>query len=326
MIRTYLDPQLARRIGDIAWIASRPVDASQLVIMIEAQSTIDPAMAPRMSILVAMYLEEQLRRRPHLPLPQVLPIVYYTGASRWNAATALYETESAGQNALPFMRGPCYLVLDAGQLVAKDLVDKCSYKSDVDKSNVASLMMRMEAARDDQALLELLADSADWLGKTERTLWLDLLSWAAEVLVPRRYPSLQLYQLRNYVEGIDMLAERMRELRKRQIVEWRDRGMAEGLAQGRAQGLEQGLEQGIEKGIEQGREQGLERGLAEGERRGQRVLLQSLAVRRFGDHTAERLNVFLDEAPHSERAVQAGNWLIDCQTEAEFLQRLEAAA
>jgi len=113
-------------------------------------------------------------------------------------------------------------------------------------------MMRMEAARDDQALLELLADSAEWL------------------------------------------------------------------AQGRAQGLEQG--------IEQGREQGLERGLAESERRGQRVLLQSLAMRRFGDHTAERLNVFLDEAPHSERAVQAGNWLIDCQTEAEFLQRLEAGA
>jgi len=108
--------------------------------------------------------------------------------------------------------------------------------------------MRMEAARDDQALLELLADSAEWL------------------------------------------------------------------AQGRAQGLEQG------------REQGLERGLAEGERRGQRVLLQSLAARRFGDHTAERLNVFLDEAPHSERAMRAGNWLMDCQTEAEFLQRLEAAA
>ncbi|MCY4322922.1 MAG: transposase [Gammaproteobacteria bacterium] len=117
-------------------------------------------------------------------------------------------------------------------------------------------MMRMEAVRDDQALLELLADSAEWL------------------------------------------------------------------AQGRAQGLEQG----IERGIEQGREQGLERGLAEGERRGQRVLLQSLAARRFGDHTAERLNVFLDEAPHSERAMQAGNWLMDCQTEAEFLQRLEAAA
>ena len=203
------------------------------------------------------------------------------------------------------MRGTCYLALDAGQLVAKGLVDKSPNKSP-NKSNVASLMMRMEAARDDQALLELLADSAEWLGKTERTLWLDLLSWAAEVLVPRRYPSLQLNQLRNYVEGIDMLAERMRELRKRQIVEWRDRGMAEGLAQGRAQGLEKGL--------------------AEGERRGQRVLLQSLAARRFGDHTAERLNVFLDEAPHSERAMQAGNWLMDCQTEAEFLQRLEAAA
>ena len=223
------------------------------------------------------------------------------------------------------MRGPCYLALDAGQLVAKGLVDKSPNKSP-NKSNVASLMMRMEAVRDDQALLELLADSAEWLGKTERTLWLDLLSWAAEVLVPRRYPSLQLNQLRNYVEGIDMLAERMRELRKRQIVEWRDRGMAEGLAQGRAQGLEQGIERGIEQGIEQGREQGLERGLAEGERRGQRVLLQSLAARRFGDHTAERLNVFLDEAPHSERAMQAGNWLMDCQTEAEFLQRLEAAA
>lgn len=153
------------------------------------------------------------------------------------------------------MRGPCYLALDAGQLVAKGLVDKSP-----NKSNVASFIMRMEAARDDQALLELLTDSAEWL------------------------------------------------------------------AQGRAQGLEQGIERGIERGIEQGREQGLERGLAEGERRGQRVLLQSLAARRFGDHTAERLNVFLDEAPHSERAMQAGNWLMDCQTEAEFLQRLEAAA
>ena len=87
-----------------------------------------------------------------------------------------------------------------------------------------------------------------------------------------------------------------------------------------AQILEQGIERGIERGIEQGIERGIEQGIER-----QRTLLHRLAERRFGPAAAERLSVALAGVTDSDRLAEAGEWIVDCPTTADFLARVSRA-
>lgn len=112
-----LGPDLVRRIGDIVWEAPHMGGEGGLVVMIEAQSTVDRAMAPRMTTLAAMYYEEQVRRHSGAPVPQMLPIVYYTGRAPWNAAIAISDMIAWKSPELPFVHRPCYFLIQARHLV-----------------------------------------------------------------------------------------------------------------------------------------------------------------------------------------------------------------
>ena len=68
--------------------------------------------------------------------------------------------------------------------------------------------------------------------------------------------------------------------------------------------------------LEQGIEQGIER---------HRVLLHRLAERRFGPAAAERLSVALAGVTDSDRLAEAGEWIVDCPTTADFLARVSRA-
>ena len=76
------------------------------------------------------------------------------------------------------------------------------------------------------------------------------------------------------------------------------------------------LEQGIEQGIERGIEQGIDR---------QRALLHRLAERRFGPAAAERLSAVLAGVTDADRLAEAGEWIVDCATTADFLARVSRA-
>ena len=72
--------------------------------------------------------------------------------------------------------------------------------------------------------------------------------------------------------------------------------------------------EGLEKGLEKGLEQGLER---------ERELLQGQAKRRFGAETADRLAACLAEIREHDRMMAVGDWLVDCASGAELLDRVE---
>ena len=81
--------------------------------------------------------------------------------------------------------------------------------------------------------------------------------------------------------------------------------------------LERGIKQGIELGIKQGIEQqGIERGKA---------LLRRQAERRFGPAAAERLSAVLAAVTDADRLAEAGEWIVDCATAADFLARVEGS-
>ena len=78
------------------------------------------------------------------------------------------------------------------------------------------------------------------------------------------------------------------------------------------------MERGQEQGIAQGREQGI----AQGRAKGRRELLRRLAERRFGPETAARLAGYMAEAGGVEELLQVGDWILDCATGRELLDRL----
>ena len=117
--------------------------------------------------------------------------------------------------------------------------------------------------------------------------------WVDQVLAPRGPRSAETEPLARLEEVRTMLAERVKE--------W----TAEWVAEGREQGLKEGIEQGIEQ---------------------ERRLLCRMAAQKFGAETASRLSALLERVVDQERLAQVGEWIIECDAEAELLDRVRAAA
>ena len=82
--------------------------------------------------------------------------------------------------------------------------------------------------------------------------------------------------------------------------------------------LAESVKEWTEQWLREGREQGLERGRAE-----ERALLCRQASRKFGAETAERLSGLLARLTDPERLAEIGEWIIECGTGAELLDRAE---
>lgn len=114
---------------------------------------------------------------------------------------------------------------------------------------------------------------------------------------------------RGIVQGRKQVFEEM----VRVLAGSRGEGETETLVEARAREFE-------ERAIAQGREQGIAQVRAE-----ERALLCRLAERRFGAETAARLAEPLAGVEDAEDLVEAGDWIVDCRTGDELLERLRHA-
>ena len=55
-------------------------------------------------------------------------------------------------------------------------------------------------------------------------------------------------------------------------------------------------------------------------------LLHRQAARRFGAAATQPLAAFLESVDDAERLAQVGDWIVDCATAAELIERVEAAS
>ena len=76
---------------------------------------------------------------------------------------------------------------------------------------------------------------------------------------------------------------------------------------GEAVGVRRGIEQGVRRGMEQGA----------------RDLLASLVARKFGPSAAARTTDLLARIGDAEGLRRAGDWIVDCATAEELVERLE---
>ncbi|MDE0038473.1 MAG: Rpn family recombination-promoting nuclease/putative transposase [Gammaproteobacteria bacterium] len=287
--------------NDIVWrvpFRDRPAGESEsgwlhLILMIEVQGTVDHLMALRVRNYVDnhhMELWRGTRFGARDRLAPVLPIVIYTGKTRWTAARRVIDlvTPSAPLQAEPdltsrtseLFTGDGYLTLDTMRVAVNDLP----------RDNAAALLAgicnpTIESLPVDAAKLRELLDDPDL-----RPLLEIVLLWAQRTA-----------QLMNFNLGADDMAvvDRLHE-----SGELEDYFAARGRAyqqKYRAEGIEQGIEQGLAA---------------------ERDLLRRQAARKFDPRTAERLAALLADIADSEGLAAVGDLIIDCAAGEELIARL----
>ena len=299
----YVGDTLARRLSDMLWRVRfhdrAPSEVSggacELLVMLEFQSSTDAAMGARFLTGIGMVHQERVRRgalRGSGRLAPVLPIVFYNGQARWGAAVEVRESIAPVGGVLdevqPRLR---YRVVDAGAVGTQDLASE----------NWVSALVGLENSATVAALWRGLGEVFG--GPEAGSFRVGLYEWARHSPLVRR-SGMELPALRE-LEGGEMatlLEARAREWER----QWYREGRAEGIERGRAEGIERGLDQG---------------------RAEERVrLYHRLAARKFDAETAHRLSEILDRAPGAEPSPEIGEWIIECETGAELLDRAERAS
>ena len=303
-----ITPDLAARLSDMVWRvpfrhAAGRVEHVYVVVLLEFQSQVDRFMALRVqSATVRLYesLRKDGRARGAEWVVPVLAIVVYNGQPRWNAPTRMgglvrpgTRPEAGARQCPPTFTGDSYAVLDIGAYEGRELPP----------DNVVSVVMRTE-------LMEGLEEA----GGVFEEAWRHL---ERPGLRDLRQQYLEWFKLLLQRQGVDWqaLGDEMEITKLATAGELRttlDERVRATYAAVEAKGLERGLEQGLERGLEQG----LER---------QRETLRRLAKRRFGLETADNLARCLASMGEHEQLLTVSDWILDCTSGAELLDRVEAA-
>ena len=283
-----------QRHGDLVWrIRFRGGRWLYLVLLLEFQATVDPAMAVRMLAYTALLYQRLAADgalREHGALPPVLPLVIYNGRRPWTAPVDMTDLVAAESELLaPYQPSQRYYLLDGAR--AGD--------ADLPSGNLVSALIRLEKTRDTARLVEPLKVLIDLLRAAEDDdLTQVFVTWLHQGLrVAGRLPAGERDPLAQLQETYTMLEENMREWTR----EW--------LEQGRAQGIEQGRAQGIERGIQQGRHE-------------ERALLCRQTARKFDAAAAEGLAAALAGVTDRDRLARVGDWIIECATAEDLLARV----
>ena len=290
--------QTLRRYVDLTWLIRFRDSWLYLLVLVEAQSTVDRWMPLRIMHATALAYQE-LSKDPEVRkrgvLPPVLPIVVYTGTRPWTAATSVEELlADEAQGFLPYALGQKYVL--------------------VPEAEEAKAVTELDTARDAALWLRYAEDPEKYEAALEKLK--ELLPEGS----PTRDAVVAWVRGRLTAKGVkEEHVERLRELEDLEspIIEtiW-DKDY-------RAEAREQGLAEGREEGRKQGHEQGREEGRREGEAHGRRATLVRQARRKFGADTAERLAALLEGVSDPERIAQVADLIIDCPSGPDLLKQLE---
>ena len=293
---SFVSEDLRQRHGDLVWrIRFRDDRWLYLVLLLEFQATVDPAMALRMLTYTALLyqrLDADGVLRDHGALPPVLPIVLYNGRRPWKAPVEMTDLVAVGSDVLaPYQPSQRYYLLDGARMADADLP----------ADNLVSALIALEKTRDAARIGEALRALSDLLrAQGDEHLTQAFVTWLHEGLrVAGPLPAGEGDPLTALQETQTMLKENVREWTR----EW--------LEQGRVQGRSQGIEQGRAQGIEQGRHE-----------QTKRALLCRLAARKFDAGAAEGLAAALAGVTDPDRLARVGDWIIECATASELLARV----
>ena len=359
----YIGPELYNRIGDMLWrvefregspLGGPPLDNGErpyLLVLFEFQSAVDPDMAWRMHEYVYL-LQRHQRGNGTLKAEgreaPVLAVVVYNGDRAWTAGDARSGPVVDGPSGSGWTgnRTRTYVVLDERALSEGG-------------GGPAGSGHRLDRLPPDNRLTTLIGLETGAAEALPGLLWEAFERYTGEEEKGLRegyHARVRDSRSPHGGEGLPPLAEMERVLEARRggremptlmdarAMEWEARVLERGREQGREQGRKQALaemEQALEAGrgggemptlmdaramewearvLERGREQGREQGIAQG-----RALLRRQAERRFGAETAGQVSELLAEVTGAEDLLEAGDWILECRSGNELLERLRHA-
>ena len=312
---SFVSDTLRERIEDRVWRVRRHDQRLDLMVCLEFQSTVDRTMAVRVLDYSTLLYQELLRNRelrraarvesggknrkgrhrrvkPE-PLPPVLPIVLYHGRKRWRAKEDVAGLcAPSGERLAPYQPSQRYFVLDVGHHTGPLPQGR----------NLMAALIRLAHCRDAQAVASVLGALAKELAPAQTGLLGAFLVWYEQARKQHDLPKVDLPILDDLNEGKTMPNEVMRE----QVARWAEQQLAPQLERSRAEGRSEGRTQGRTEGRTEGRVE----------------VVRRLAARKFGAETAERLAGRLAEIADPERAVEVGEWLLECESGEDLLDRV----
>ena len=289
----YVSDELRKRHGDTVWRLRLGEHWVYLLILLEFQSEDDRWMALRILTYSGLLYQELVRNEaPEVAdgrLPPLLPVVLYNGTEPWTAARRMSGLVAPGGPWLaPYQPAQGYFLLDLQRVTADDLPGR----------NLLRAVAALEQSRSFEDVLRVRDALQLWLQDPRaaelRRAFVDWIRQIAERVAPA---GAVVPPVRTLEDVRMTLVERAAEWPK----QWLREGREQGLAEGREQGLEQGVDQ-------------------------QRALLCRQAAARFGADTAARLTDVLAPITDPDRLAEIGDWLVRCDTGAEFLARLDRSS
>lgn len=281
-------PKLGWRQSDLIWRVKRRGDWLYILLLLEFQSSIDRWMPLRLWVYLGLLYLELLEQNQLLPsgkLPPVLPVVLYNGTPRWQATTELADLLETLPGLSHYQPRFQFLLLDEGRYAESDLRLP---------QNIVAALFRFEHSREPADILRILQDLIPTI-QQQPELDTAILAWLKTLLVRVKFPEEHLNTIDRLYEVNSMLLERMQS--------WTERWKQEGLMQGIAEGMEKGIKRGY---------------LA-----GERETYVRLARLRFDLEIANQLVPLLEQIQDRQQLAQVGEWLIQCESGAELLSRIE---
>ena len=222
-------------------------------------------------------------------LPPVLPVVLYNGTEPWTAARRMSGLVAPGVPWLaPYQPAQGYFLLDLWRVTADDVPGR----------NLLRAVAAVEQSRSFEDVLRVREALQPWLRDPRAAeLLRAFVDWMRQIAERMAPPGAVVPRVRTLEEMRMSVVERAAEWPK----QW--------LREGREQGITEGREQGIEQGVDQ-----------------QRALLCRQAETRFGAETAARLSDVLAPIADPDRLAEVGDWLVRCNTGAEFLARVDPSS
>lgn len=215
-------------------------------------------------------------------LPPVFPVVLYNGSKRWDSATQL-------SNLIVDLPGGLERYKPSFEYL---LLDEGKYElSELEHlNNLVAAIFRLENAKSPEEINDVINKLIEWLKSPEQEcIRRSFVTWIKRVLPSDKEMKQYSQSINNLTEIRIMLAERVSQWQK----EWSQQALREG--------LEQGLEQGLDN---------------------EKLLLYRLISKRYGNVVYKKALPKIQDIKSTKELEQIGDWILDCQTDDEFLDKL----
>ena len=253
-----------------------------LYVPLEFQSTVDRSMAVRLLTYTGLLYQDLLRRGELNPDGKLPPVLPVVF---YNGRRSRWTAAREVSEMCSPVRAEALGWYQPSQRYF--VLDAGRYGADdLPRGNLVSALILLENSHTPAELERALDALLAWVpGPGEHGLKRAFGEWIRQVLLRGRFPEATLERTAELEEVRTMLAE--------QVQEW------------------------TRQWFEEGREQGLEHGISQG----QRALLRRQAAWKFDAEAAERLSELLNGLSNPERLAEIGEWIIECETGAELLER-----